>query len=119
MPSFNLRFNLQFLYELKHKVRLSETVCDNLIELKAVLNNRFISYLNLFISLIKEHPLKEHMCNFKIGKITYSNRSLEQRMTIAKISRCCIPSFNVFLSNSSVKPFEGYTQKPFSTLITS
>ena len=21
----------------------------------------------------KEHPLKEHMCNFKIGKITYSN----------------------------------------------
>ena len=29
-----------------------------LIELKALLNNLFISYLNLFISLIKEHQLK-------------------------------------------------------------
>ena len=35
--------------------------------------------------------LKENRCKFKIDQITYSNyRSLEQRMTIAKISLCCI-----------------------------
>ena len=30
------------------------------------------------------------MCNFKIRKITYSKRSLQQGMTIAKISLRCI-----------------------------
>ena len=30
------------------------------------------------------------MCNFEIAKITYSKRSLEQRMTIAKTSLHCI-----------------------------
>ena len=35
--------------------------------------------------------LKENRCKFKIDQITYSNcRSLEQRMTIAKISLRCI-----------------------------
>ena len=39
--------------------------------------------INLFISLIElEHPLKhqikEQTCHFKIDKITYSKRSLEQ-----------------------------------------
>ena len=35
-------------------------------------NNLFISYLTIFISLIKKHPLKKHMCNSKKSKITYS-----------------------------------------------
>ena len=34
-------------------------------------NNLFI-YLTIFISLIKKHPLKKHMCNSKKSKITYS-----------------------------------------------
>ena len=60
-----------------------------------MLNNLFISFLNLFISLIElkkiqKHPLKEHRCKFKIHYTTYSNRSLEQRMTIVKIGFYCI-----------------------------
>ena len=39
-------------------------------ELKTLLNNLFISYFNIFISFIKEHPLKD-MHNFKVGKIIY------------------------------------------------
>ena len=42
---------------------------------KSTFNNLFISYINLSISLINEHPLKERMCNFKIGKTTYSKSS--------------------------------------------
>ena len=43
----------------------------------SLLNNLFISFFNLFISLtesnsIKELSLKENSCNFKIDKITYS-----------------------------------------------
>ena len=43
-----------------------------------LLNNISISFLNLFISLIKlkniywKHPLKGHRCKFKIDKKTYS-----------------------------------------------
>ena len=38
----------------------------------------------------KEHTLKEHRCKFKIDKITYSNRSLEQPMTLAETNLQCI-----------------------------
>ena len=62
----------------------------------SLLNNLFISFLNLFISLIelknlhKKHLLQEHRGKLKIDKITYSKRSLEQRITIVKISLHCI-----------------------------
>ena len=61
-----------------------------------LLNNPFISFLKLFISLIElknihsQHPLKKHRCKFKTDKITYSNCSPEQRMPTAKISLHCI-----------------------------
>ena len=49
-------------------------------------------FFTLFILLTVENMrLKENRCKFKIDQITYSNcRSLEQRMTIAKISLRCI-----------------------------
>ena len=72
-----------------------------------MLNNLFISFLNLFISLIElkkiqKHPLKEHRCKFKIHYTTYSNRSPEQRMTIAKIGFYCIKvlGYVQFLKNT-------------------
>ena len=34
--------------------------------------------------------LEGHRCKFKIDKITYSNRNLEQRMALAKIRLHCI-----------------------------
>ena len=57
-----------------------------------LINNLFIFFLNLLVSLIefKEHPLKEHRCKFKTDKIAYSNRSLEQRIPIIKVSLHCI-----------------------------
>ena len=53
----------------------------SVVELKTLLNELFISCLNLFISL-----LKEHMGNFKIGKITYSSVVYNNVLTLAKIS---------------------------------
>ena len=61
-----------------------------------LLNSLFISFLNLFISLIElknihlKHPLKERRCKFKIYKITYSMCSIEQRIKLPKISLHCI-----------------------------
>ena len=47
-----------------------------------LLNNLFISFLNLFISSIEENLLKEHRCKFKIDKPTQSDR-VEQRIALA------------------------------------
>ena len=41
------------------------------------------------------------MFKFKINKITYSKRSLEQRMTLAKISLHCILKYKFY----HAKPF--------------
>ena len=63
-----------------------------------LLNNLFISFLNLFISLIELEKLplknkkkkKKNRCKFNLDKITYSKHSLEQRMTFSKMNHYCI-----------------------------
>ena len=63
-------FNLRFLYEMNHKVRLSKTVCE-------IFHFRFcLTFTKVYIFV-------------KTDKITYSECSLEKRMTIAKISLHC------------------------------
>ena len=57
-----------------------------------LLNNLFVFFVNRYISLIEvknihsKHPLIEHRCKFEIDEITYPKRSLEQKMTLARIS---------------------------------
>ena len=52
--------------------------------------------INLFISLIKlknihyKQILKEYQCTCKIDKLTHSKRSVEQHITLPKISLQCI-----------------------------
>ena len=61
--------------------------------------------INLLSPLIErkniheKHQIKEHSC--KLDKITYSKRSLEQRITLAKVSIQCI--FKGGFCNSSKK----------------
>ena len=56
-----------------------------------LLNNLFVFFVNRYISLIEvknihsKHPLIEHRCKFEIDEITYPSRSLEQKMTLARI----------------------------------
>ena len=46
----------------------------------------FVADTKIFFGYNFVGPLKEHRCEFKIDKKTTQSRSLEQRMTIAKIS---------------------------------
>ena len=43
-------------------------------------------FLNLFISLIELKNIHEQRCKFKIDKTTYSKYSVEQRITLPRIS---------------------------------
>ena len=58
-----------------------------------LLSNLFIPFLSLFISLLHaknihdKRSLKEHMCKFKKIIWPTQSRSLQQRMTLAKIRR--------------------------------
>ena len=44
--------------------------------------------------------MKERTCKFKIDEVTYSKRSLEQHMTLAKISLYCILKKKVLLEKN-------------------
>ena len=49
--------------------------------------------------------MKEHTCKFKIDKTTYSKRSPEQRMTLAKIDLFCILNKAIMLRTTFRKQF--------------
>ena len=52
--------------------------------------------INLSISLIEikrtsiKHLLKEHRCNFEIDEVTFSNRNLEERITLPQMNLHCL-----------------------------
>ena len=64
--------------------------------------------IKLFIPSIEikhihyKHQIKEHRCKFNIDKITYSKRSLEQRMTLAKLNLYCILNAEFAATNASL-----------------
>ena len=47
MQFYNFTFNLRFLYELKHKIRLSKTVCE-------IFHFRFRSFQNFLSALLPD-----------------------------------------------------------------
>ena len=52
-------------------------------------------YFYDFFSNYIKHPLKERRCKFKIDKINYSKRSVEECITLPKISLQCIVNIAV------------------------
>ena len=89
-----LKFYTSVAKRLKLKVRKFWWLIPAFVEIKGekLVGGHFNPYPPFLngINWIKQHPLRERKCKFKIDKITYSKHSVELCITLPKISLQCI-----------------------------